>query len=128
MAWLQRAPLGVVVEAVGGSYSNFARMATYSGQPTVLGWRFHEVQWRGGTQEIGSRQEDIEHLYCTSSWDQADQILKQYNVRYLVIGDPERAAYIAGTPLCPNGLIESKFIRNLNVVFSQGTVTIYDIP
>ena len=40
MAWLRQAPLGVVAEAIGGSYTQFARMAVNSGQPTVLGWEF----------------------------------------------------------------------------------------
>ena len=125
--WLQRAPLGIVAEAVGGSYSNYARMSTFSGQPTVLGWRFHEVQWRGGSEEIGSREEDIARLYCTSGWDQASDILKQYNVRYIVIGDPERSIYVTDELLCPNGLREAKFMRNLDIAFTQGAVTIYEV-
>jgi len=126
IAWLREAPLGVVVEAVGSSYSPFsARMATFSGQPTVLGWRSHEVQWRGGSEEIGSRQEDIERLYCTSNWDELQQILTQYNISYIVVGDRERTAYVAGSQLCPSGLIEAKFVRNLDVGYSSGSVTIY---
>jgi DNA-binding beta-propeller fold protein YncE len=37
----------VVLESWGGSYSTFARIATQSGVPTILGWDFHEAQWRG---------------------------------------------------------------------------------
>ena len=55
MQWLWDAPLGVVAESVGGSYSVHARMSTHSGQPTVLGWVGHEHQWRGGFDEMGSR-------------------------------------------------------------------------
>jgi uncharacterized membrane protein len=36
-------------EAVGGSYSGYARVSTHSGLPAVLGWPGHESQWRGGT-------------------------------------------------------------------------------
>ena len=46
--WLRTAPYGIVAEAIGGSYSEYARVSTYSGQPTVLGWQGHESQWRGG--------------------------------------------------------------------------------
>ena len=46
--WLWTAPPGVVAEAVGGSYSEYARVATLSGLPNVLGWPGHESQWRGG--------------------------------------------------------------------------------
>jgi YYY domain-containing protein len=61
--YLRNVPYGVIVEAVGGSYSGFARISTLTGLPTVLGWPGHEVQWRGGTEEIGSRESDIDRLY-----------------------------------------------------------------
>ncbi|HKZ69542.1 MAG TPA: DUF2298 domain-containing protein, partial [Anaerolineales bacterium] len=37
----------VIAEAVGGSYSEYARVAAHTGLPTVLGWPWHETQWRG---------------------------------------------------------------------------------
>jgi hypothetical protein len=37
VSWLQSAPEGVEVEAVGPQYSDYARIATLSGQPAVLG-------------------------------------------------------------------------------------------
>ena len=40
--WLQSAPDGVVAEAIGGSYSAYARVSTLTGLPTVLGWPGHE--------------------------------------------------------------------------------------
>ena len=128
MAWLQKAPLGVVAEAVGGSYTTFARMSAHSGQPTVLGWEFHEIQWRGGTEEMGSRKADIERLYCLPSWHEALQILYQYDIRYVVVGAKERIEYAAGSQSCPTGLSDTKFIRNLPVVFQQGDMTIYEVP
>ncbi|MBT3389389.1 MAG: hypothetical protein HN413_03180 [Chloroflexi bacterium] len=126
MAWLREAPLGVVAEAVGGSYSSFARMATHSGQPTVLGWEFHEIQWRGGTEEMGSRKGDIERLYCIPNWTEAKIILRQYNIRYVVVGERERFAYGAGSAPCPAGLSETKFALNLQNAFQQGDVTVYE--
>ena len=128
IAWLQDAPLGVVAEAVGGSYTTFARMASYSGQPTVLGWEFHEIQWRGGTKEMGSRKADIERLYCTPSWGEARFVLDQYNIRYVVVGTKERIEYDADDQSCPTGLSETKFIRNLPVAFQRGDLIIYQIP
>jgi uncharacterized membrane protein len=118
--------LGVVAEAVGGSYSSFARMATHSGQPTVLGWEFHEIQWRGGTEEMGSRKGDIERLYCIPNWTEAKIILRQYNIRYVVVGERERFAYGAGSAPCPAGLSETKFALNLQNAFQQGDVTVYE--
>ena len=117
--WLTQAPLGTVVEAVGGSYTEFARVATYSGQPTVLGWPGHESQWRGGYTEMGSRSDDIQKLYETASWNEADAILKQYGIRYVYIGPLERTTYTVN---------EEKFTRNLAEIYHQGQVVIFEVP
>jgi uncharacterized membrane protein len=123
--WLSNAPQGAVAEAVGGSYSAYARISMLSGQPAVLGWPGHELQWRGGGQEIGSRQADIERLYCTRDWAEAQSILKQYDIRYIYIGGLERSTYVPSLAGCPTGLNEAKFSRNLNQVFKQGDSVIY---
>jgi YYY domain-containing protein len=117
--WLSSAPPGNVVEAVGPQYSEYARVATFSGQPTVLGWPGHESQWRGGEEEMGSRQVDIETLYRTKDWEQTREILDRYNVRYVYIGPLERNTYPVN---------EDKFKRNLTPVFEQGQVVIYEVP
>jgi len=119
LRWLEAAPSGVVVEAVGGSYSEYARVATHSGKPTVLGWPGHESQWRGGAEEMGSRQGDIERLYRSNDWTETQEILRQYNVRYIYVGPLERSTY---------GVNENKFERFLQPVFQQGQVTIYEVP
>jgi len=127
--WLKSAPFGVVAEAVsptGGSYTEFARVSTLSGLPAVLGWVGHEDQWRGGRQSIGSRQSDIERLFCTREWEEALAILEQYQIRYVFIGRLERSTYTAGSGSCPLGLIEEKFQRNIVPVFTSETVMIYE--
>jgi YYY domain-containing protein len=118
--WLRSAPLGVIVEAVrpdGGQYSDFGRVAAHSGMPTVLGWVGHQIQWRGGSSEIGTRQGDIERLYTTRSWEEAGQVIRQYNIRYVVVGPRERSTY---------RLFEAKFDRLLTPVFTQGDMVIYE--
>ena len=114
--YLWRAPLGTVAEAVGGSYSQYARMATYSGQPNVLGWPGHEIQWRGDAQPLGSREADMARLYTTSSWSQAKAILDRYGIRYVVVGTLERTKY---------GAQENLFRRHLPVLFEQGPVVVF---
>ena len=124
--WLSESPPGVVAEAVGGSYSAYARVSTLSGQPAVLGWPGHESQWRGGSREMGSRQGDMERLYCTRDWSEAQVVIDQYGIRYIFVGSLERIAY--SQEKCPGGLNETKFVRNLNPVFNQSEVTIYETP
>lgn len=120
--WLQNAPYGVIVEAVrpdGGQYSEFARVSEYSGDPTVLGWVGHELQWRGGTKEIGSRQTDIQTIFTTSDWNQTHALLQQYDIRYVIVGPRERSVYRVN---------ETKLKRFLKPVFQQGNFTIYEVP
>ena len=108
---------GVIVEAVGGSYSGYARISTYTGLPAVLGWPMHESQWRGTAEPQGNRQGDIATLYTTPDWDTARQIIQKYNIRYIVIGGLERTTY---------PVQEEKFQSALPIVFQQGGVTIYE--
>jgi uncharacterized membrane protein len=117
--WLRSAPAGVVLEAVGGSYSDYARMATFSGQPNVLGWPGHESQWRGGAEEMGSRQSDIERIYRSTDWEEVRQLLERYEVRYVLVGPLELSTYRVN---------ETNFRRFLFPVFQQGQATVYLVP
>jgi uncharacterized membrane protein len=114
--WLAQAPFGYVIEAVGGSYSSYARVATMSGLPGVLGWPPHESQWRGGATEMGNRESDIERFYSTPDWQEAKTILDTYSVKYIYVGDLERTTY---------KLDENKLSQNLTPVFQNQSVTIY---
>jgi hypothetical protein len=38
----------------------------------------------------------------------------------------ERSTYTSKSANCPVGLVDGKFARNLNLVFEQGSVTIYE--
>ena len=114
--FLIMSPYGVVAEAVGGSYSNFARFSRMTGYPSVLGWPGHEVQWRGGVDEIGSREADIQRLYTTLDWEEAETIISEYNIRYVIIGDLENWTY---------PVFEEKFRLNMVPIFNQRGVRIY---
>lgn len=120
-AWLRTAPYGVIAEATkpDASYTEYARISTYSGLPTVLGWPMHEAQWRGTYDPQGTRQDDVRRLYETPSWDDAQSILQQYGIRYVFVGTLERSTY---------HLSESKFKQHLSPVFQQGQVVIYEVP
>jgi uncharacterized membrane protein len=117
--WLDSAPYGVVAESVGGSYSAYARVSELSGLPTVLGWVGHEGQWRGGYTEVGNRQSDIELLYRTNDWATVLNIIQEYNIRYIYIGDLERSTY---------HVVEAKFQEHLSVAYQNTSVTIYQVP
>jgi uncharacterized membrane protein len=86
---------GVLAEASGGSYSpqGAGRISAHTGFPTVLGWDFHEYQWRGDYAPQGTRAADLATLYQTRDWEEARQILEQYGIRYVYVGPLERSTY-----------------------------------
>ncbi|HYM57686.1 MAG TPA: DUF2298 domain-containing protein [Solirubrobacteraceae bacterium] len=94
IAWLRNeAPRGsVVLESVGDDYSAFghARISTFTGLPTVLGWPGHEVQW---DHDPGTRREDVERLYTLTDARAARPLLRRYRVRFVVVGPLERTDY-----------------------------------
>lgn len=118
LLWLQSAPDGVVAEAVGDAYSSYARVSTYTGLPTVLGWSNHEGQWRDFALQ-GSRKQDIETLYTTPDWFIAQEIINRYDIRYIYVGNLERSTYRVN---------EEKFNRFLKPVFQEGSVVVYEAP
>jgi hypothetical protein len=126
--FLRTLPKGVIAEAVGGSYSTHGRMSTYTGYPTILGWDFHEVQWRGGWDLVVPRKQDVADLYCTSQWEQAKALLDKYDVRYLVLGDLEYSTYSVGSDYCPGGIRADKFELNLQPIYMNEGLTIYEVP
>jgi uncharacterized membrane protein len=93
LRWLRSVPVAVMSEAVGGSYSQYARVSMTTGLPAVLGWPGHELQWRGSLEPLGTRQQDVQTLYETHDWDLAWQILQHYEIRYVYVGPLERSTY-----------------------------------
>jgi uncharacterized membrane protein len=126
--WLGDSPFGIVAESVGSSYSTHARIATHSGLPTVLGWIGHEHQWRGSFEKIGSREDDIARLYCSTNWQETRSTLKKYDIRYIMVGELERKTYVPASRSCESGLNEAKFIEYLTLAFQRGDVSVYENP
>src|SRR5206468_2310491 len=109
----------VVLEAVGDDYSNAARISTFTGLPTVMGWIGHEGQWRGADPQIQQRQKDVETIYTTSDSEEARRLLRQYEVRYVLVGGLEQSRYTKN----PSDL--RKFGRFMRTAYHTGNTTIY---
>ena len=86
-------PDDVLVEAVGGSYSEYARISGSTGVPTPLGWEFHEKQWHGNTDLLSDRKSDVETLYTTDDRTELDEIIDKYSLTMVVVGPRERSTY-----------------------------------
>jgi YYY domain-containing protein len=117
--WLNQNVTGapVILEASGGSYSQFGRVSSQTGLPTVLGWGGHELQWRGNYEEAGKREPDIDQMYSSFDPKLTLTLLDKYGISYVYVGSLERQKY------SPSAL--SKFDRLLDVAYRNSSVTIY---
>lgn len=114
--WLQTlAGTPVILEAVGGEYSNFARVSTYTGLPTVLGWEGHEAQWG---HAAGQRAADVATIYSTEDPSVAMRLLRKYDVRYVFIGTLEERTFSTGL---------AKFAHMGRVVFNADGTQVVDV-
>ena len=112
------APRGVLVEAVGSSYSEFGRVASSTGLPSVLNWPGHEAQWRGSHEPLAGREEDVAAIYQLSSPMEVTNLLDKYNARYVYLGARERAKY--------GPVDEEKFLHSMQVYFRSGDVVVFE--
>ena len=84
-------------EAIGPSYRSLgSRIAINTGLPTVGGWGFHQSQQRakfnGPVQE---RQRDVAEFYTTTDVSRARELIRKYDVEYVIVGDEEQFNYPA---------------------------------
>ena len=93
--WLQANVSGtpVVLEAHGSQYCWNTRISQYTGLPTVLGWPWHQQQQRNDGEIVRERARDVATIYGSPSHSRALELLQQYGVSYIVVGDLERAYY-----------------------------------
>ncbi|OGY16060.1 MAG: hypothetical protein A2785_02725 [Candidatus Chisholmbacteria bacterium RIFCSPHIGHO2_01_FULL_49_18] len=121
VAWLQLHLVGqpVIAEAVGESYTDFARISANTGLPTILGWRVHEWLWRGSFDELSIRTNDVAHLYTSADLRETCSLVERYNISYIFVGTLERQQYAS--------IQEWVFQALGEKIFSQGETTIYRI-
>lgn len=134
LAWLDRADHGdaaaidwlranadgaaVVLEAVGPDFSSLghARISTFTGLPTVLGWAGHVLQWG---HDPGTRTRDVRTMYVSSDVAQVRRLLTRYGVRYIVVGSLEQRTYPKATFATLDHLARP--------VFRSGGTTVHEV-
>ncbi len=119
--WIERnlPKEAVIVEAVGESYTESGRVATYTGRATILGWPVHEWLWRGNNDMVSPRQEEVRMIYQSTNNDEVKKILGRHDVSFVVIGDLERLKY-------PR-LDEQKWMGLGREVFRSGRTAIFQV-
>ncbi|MDE2025710.1 MAG: hypothetical protein KGJ07_04415 [Patescibacteria group bacterium] len=121
ISWLNATIVGqpVILEAQGDSYTDYARVSSNTGLPTVLGWTVHEWLWRGSYDPLPERISDVQRMYESTDPTETKQLLDKYHVSLVFVGTLERQKY--------TNLNEAKFITLGKIIFQDGTTRIYQI-
>lgn len=117
--WLQENVDGspVIIEGLSDQYHWGNRISIYTGLPSVIGWDWHQRQQRVGYAiSVTNRRREVDQFYEFPLRTTAVEILDKYNVRYVYVGEMERAKY-------PDAGL-AKFDR----MESDGLVQVYPAP
>ena len=116
----------VVLEANDLLYRWGNRVSIYTGLPTIVGWDWHQRQQRGHIvgDQVRRRVEKVGEIYSTDDLARAKHLLCCFRVKYIYLGELERAVYPA------HGL--AKFERwakegFLQEVYRNPGVVIYEV-
>ena len=109
----------VILEAPGDSYTDYNRISTFTGLPTVVGWAVHEWLWRGGYEPVGKRSADVTEIYTGVDPIKKQELLKKYKVKYVVVGWAERGKYL--------NLNETTLSSLGRLRFEYGSTKLYEV-
>ena len=118
--WLSKLPgQPVILEAQGDSYTKYNVLSAYTGLPTVNGWFVHEWLWRGNSQIPQKRSSDVEKIYSSREIGTAKQLIRKYNIEYIILSDFEREKY--------KNINEALLYKLGSVVFQSGNLLIIKV-
>ena len=96
ITWMQENIEGspVIIEGISDQYRWGNRVSIYTGLPAVIGWDWHQRQQRVGyASTVTNRRVEIDRFFHTTLRQTAISTLDKYDVKYLYIGEMERAKY-----------------------------------
>jgi len=85
-------PQDGILEAVG-EWDQSGIFSRTTGTQNILNWPGHQIQWRGISSELNTRNADIETIYKTDNNSIAKTKLDLYSIKYGVIGPQEILKY-----------------------------------
>jgi len=130
--WMQDHVQGspVIVEANCSEYRWCTRFTIYTGLPGVVGWNWHQRQQRAFTStQVEDRVFEVGDFYTTTDVSLARDFLAKYHVKYIVVGQLERAAYNQPALPMPDGLAKfEEFDGNYwQEVYHDENTSIYEV-
>lgn len=108
----------VVLEAPGDAYTYSSRVPVFTGLPTVIGWRTHEIMWGRDWTDIEERCADVHRMY--TGGEERSALFAKYNVRYVFIGETERKQY-------GSDLENLTRYDGVSLVFRKGDAEVYRV-
>ncbi len=106
-----------------GLYRWGNRVAIYTGNPTLIGWDWHERQQRLGTPQIETRVNDVLQIYTGPDLGRTRMLLSDYGVNYIYLGAEERLHY----PSAEAKLIDMGQRGLLTKIYDASNVTIWQV-
>jgi uncharacterized membrane protein len=107
--WMQENIIGTptIIEANVPEYRWGNRVSIYTGLPSVIGWNWHQRQQRviNPSEWVYNRVEDVMLFYSGTEISTTLEMLKKYNIEYVIIGQLEKTIY-------PQEGIEKFFLDN----------------
>jgi uncharacterized membrane protein len=96
----------------------------------VVGWQWHQQQQRVlFSNQVVQRGVEVDNFYNSLDKAAAEDFIRKYGVRYIVLGQLERAKYIPEDPNTPNGLQKFDELNGIlwKEVYRYGDTVIYEV-
>ena len=138
IAWFNENVRGqpFILESAGESYTENARISTFTGLPTLINWPVHVWLWNGSFDKpiiptthverrdqvrdtVAGRVETAKQIYETTDPELALQLLRRYSIKYVIVGSLERQKY--------PGISVEKFKRIGKVAFESGSTQVFEV-
>ncbi|MCE5300006.1 MAG: DUF2298 domain-containing protein [Spirochaetia bacterium] len=108
-----------ILEAPGEEmYRGYSRISIFTGMPTLVGWGYQVGQQSGRGDEVAQRNNMANLIYNTPDREQAKNLINKYGIKYVYVGNIERARYGAGA---------DKFQFMYDTVYSKDGAVIYKV-
>jgi len=130
--WLQRnvkgSPVIMEAQSYGSLYKWGGRISINTGLPSVAGWDYHQTQQRSLSSMpmvVRQRAANVNAFYSTLDVYAASNILRFYDVRYVVVTDYEIKRYVSTGGLVKFGEMVERGL--LSVAYENELTTIYEV-